>query len=194
MCFRLLLASTDRRGSPLTLICFYCRTGRRDLSGMLNDGMNSLARWGDFPGGHNLSLNPDDYGYCRMYSATFTDYFSQAVIDFTLGHRTLSVFSEFMSNMTSTDPRELFRLSKVRAIAIETCAALVVPEGEGEIKGGWTVFSPVRLGVRVSAVFEEKVLLVVSDLFFSFMFFCVAMMDILCARFDCRHHGRFTSS
>ena len=100
-----------------------------------------------------------------MYSATFTDYFSQAVIDFTLGHRTLSVFSEFMSNMTSTDPRELFRLSKVRAIAIEMCAALVVPEGEGEVKAGWTVFSPVRLGVKVSAMFEEKVLLVVSFLF-----------------------------
>ncbi|KAF9513128.1 hypothetical protein BS47DRAFT_1329854, partial [Hydnum rufescens UP504] len=119
----------------------YTRTGRRDLSGMLHDGMNSLA---------------------RMYTATFTDYFSQAVIDFTLGHRTLSVFSEFMSNMTSTDPRELFRLSKVRAVAIETCTALVVPEGEGEVKAAWTVFSPVRLGVRVSRLFEEKVLLVTS--------------------------------
>lgn len=130
----------------------YTRTGKRDITGMLNDGMNSLA---------------------RMYTATFSDYFSQAVIDFSLGHRTLSVFSEFMLNLSSTDPRELFRLSKVRAIAIETCAALVVLPGEADDWGeggagvkGWTVMSPVRLGERVGDVFEEKVILLVSAAYF----------------------------
>lgn len=98
-----------------------------------------------------------------MYTANFTDYFAQAVIDYSLGHRSLSVFSEFMLNMSATDPRELFRLSKIRAIAIETCSKLVVLEGEeNDVRAGWTLFSPTKVNVRVSDMFEEKVLLLVS--------------------------------
>lgn len=98
-----------------------------------------------------------------MYTANITDYFAQAVIDYSLGHRSLSVFAEFMLNMSATDPRELFRLSKIRAIAIETCSKLVVLEGEeNDVRAGWTLFSPTKVNVRVSDMFEEKVLLLVS--------------------------------
>lgn len=95
-----------------------------------------------------------------MYSATFSDWFSQAVIDFMLGYRTLSVFSEFLLKLQSTDPRELIRLSRVRAEAIATSVSRILEEGE-TLLSGWTVFSPEPLNVRSSDRFEEKVLLLV---------------------------------
>ncbi|KAH7908877.1 SacI homology domain-containing protein [Hygrophoropsis aurantiaca] len=115
----------------------FTRTGKRDLTGLLNDGVNSLS---------------------RMYSATFSDWFTQAVIDYTLGYRTRSVFSEFLLKLQSTDPRELIRLSKVRAEAVATAVARVLDEGE-PVVAGWTVLAPERLGVKAGDKFEEKVLL-----------------------------------
>ncbi|KAI0748534.1 SacI homology domain-containing protein [Daedaleopsis nitida] len=110
---------------------------RRDLAGLLNDGVNSLA---------------------RMYSSTFADWFSQAVIDFMLGNRTTSVFSEFLLKLQSTDPRDLIRISKIRADAIGTCVSRVLPEGE-RLLSGWTLFAPEELSTKVGDKFEEKVLL-----------------------------------
>ncbi|KAF8197552.1 SacI homology domain-containing protein [Pholiota molesta] len=115
----------------------FTRTGKRDLSGMLNDGVNSLA---------------------RMYTSTFSDWFCQAVIDFMLGNRTTSVFSEFLLKLKSTDPRDLIRLSKIRAEAIATAVSRVLPEGE-RLLSGWTMFAPEELNVKVGMKFEEKVLL-----------------------------------
>ncbi|KIM65349.1 hypothetical protein SCLCIDRAFT_112940 [Scleroderma citrinum Foug A] len=113
------------------------RTGKRDIGGLLNDGVNSLA---------------------RMYSATFSDWFCQAVIDFVLGYRTLTVFSEFLLKLQSTDPRELIRLSRIRAGAIATSVSAVLEEGE-TLLSGWTAFSPEPLNVKMGDKFEEKVLL-----------------------------------
>ncbi|KJA26998.1 hypothetical protein HYPSUDRAFT_131584 [Hypholoma sublateritium FD-334 SS-4] len=115
----------------------FTRTGKRDLSGMLNDGVNSLA---------------------RMYTSTFSDWFCQAVIDFMLGNRTTSVFSEFLLKLKSTDPRDLIRLSKIRAEAIATSVSRVLPEGE-RLLSGWTMFAPEELNVKIGIKFEEKVLL-----------------------------------
>jgi len=115
----------------------FTRTGKRDLSGLLNDGVNALA---------------------RMYSATFSDWFSQTVIDFMLGYRTISVFSEFLLKLQSTDPRELIRLSKIRAEAIATSVARVLEEGES-LLSGWTTFAPEELNVKLGDKFEEKILL-----------------------------------
>ncbi|OSD08576.1 hypothetical protein PYCCODRAFT_1429632 [Trametes coccinea BRFM310] len=115
----------------------FTRTGKRDLAGLLNDGVNSLA---------------------RMYSSTFADWFSQAVIDFILGNRTTSVFSEFLNKLQSTDPRELIRISKIRADAIATCVSRVLQEGE-RLLSGWTLFAPEELNAKVGDKFEEKVLL-----------------------------------
>lgn len=115
----------------------YTRTGKRDLSGLLNDGVNSLA---------------------RMYTATFSDWFSQAVIDFSLGNRSLSVFSEFLLKLQSSDPRDLIRLSKIRAEAIATSVERVLEEGES-LRNGWTLFAPAELGTKTGDKWEEKVLL-----------------------------------
>lgn len=119
----------------------YTRTGRRDLGGILNDGMNSVM---------------------RMYSSTFSDYFSQACIDYLLGNRTTTVFSEFLSKLQSTDPKDMIRLSKIRAAAIETCVDLVLYKGETLIHG-WTLMAPLELNVKAGNHFVEKVLLLVRQ-------------------------------
>ncbi|KAM6500271.1 SacI homology domain containing protein [Amanita muscaria] len=119
----------------------FTRTGKRDLGGMLNDGMNSLA---------------------RMYSSTFSDWFCQAVIDFMLGNRTITVFAEFLLKLQSTDPSDLVRLSKIRAEAIATCVSRVLPNGD-RLLSGWTLFAPEDLNTKVGMKFEEKVLLLSYD-------------------------------
>lgn len=115
----------------------FTRTGKRDLGGLLNDGINSLA---------------------RMYTSTFSDWFCQAVIDYMLGFRTLSVFSEFLLKLQSSDPRELVRLLNIRVEAIATCVSRVLEEGE-KLLSGWTLFSPGALNTKLGDKFEEKVLL-----------------------------------
>lgn len=99
----------------------------------------------------------------RMYTSTFSDWFSQAVIDYALGNRNLSVFSEFLLKLQSTDPRDLIRLSRIRAEAIATSVSRVLSEGE-RLLCGWTVFSPSELSLKFSDKFEEKVLLLVGFL------------------------------
>ncbi|KAE9409523.1 hypothetical protein BT96DRAFT_872168 [Gymnopus androsaceus JB14] len=118
----------------------FTRTGKRDLSGLLNDGVNSLA---------------------RMYTSTFSDWFSQAVIDYMLGNRAISVFSEFLLKLQSTDPRDLIRLSKIRAEAIATSVSRCLSEGE-RLLSGWTLFSPEELNTTIGEKFEEKVLLLTN--------------------------------
>lgn len=77
-----------------------------------------------------------------------------------LGHRTISVFSEFLLKLQSTDPRDLIRLSKIRAEAISTSVSRVLEEGE-RLLSGWTMFAPEGLNVRAGDKWEEKVLLLV---------------------------------
>lgn len=95
-----------------------------------------------------------------MYTSTFADWFGQAVIDFMLGNRTLSVFSEFLLKLQSSDPRDLIRISKIRAEAIADCVSRVLSEGE-RLLSGWTLFAPSEMNVKVYEKFEEKVLLLV---------------------------------
>ena len=97
----------------------------------------------------------------RMYTSTFSDWFSQAVIDYFLGNRTLSVFSEFLLRLQSSDPRDLIHLSRIRAEAIATSVSRVLTEQEC-LLCGWTVFSPSELNLKFSDRFEEMVLLLVS--------------------------------
>jgi hypothetical protein len=54
-----------------------------------------------------------------MFYGAVSDFFAQAVISFFLGHRNLSVFSEFLENLESTDASNLIKLSRVRAAASE---------------------------------------------------------------------------
>jgi phosphatidylinositol 4-phosphatase len=95
-----------------------------------------------------------------MYSSTFSDWFSQAVIDFMLGFRSISVFGEFLHNLSSVEPGELLRITKIRLSAIETCAEIVLSEGE-QLQYGWTLLSPKEINTKISDNFEEKVLLLV---------------------------------
>ncbi|KZT33580.1 hypothetical protein SISSUDRAFT_1054071 [Sistotremastrum suecicum HHB10207 ss-3] len=115
----------------------YTRTGKRDFGGILHDGMNSIA---------------------RVFSSTFSDWFHQSVIDYMLGHRSLSVFSEFLVKLSSTDPHDLIRLSKVRAAAIESCSETLLPEDE-LLCYGWTLLGPVDFDTRLTEKFVEKILL-----------------------------------
>lgn len=107
--------------------------------------------------------------FSRVYTSTFTDWFGQAIIDYILGHRSITVFSEFLSKLASTDPGELLRVSKIRAAAIETCFSRVVSDDERQL-GGWTLVSPVQSNVRLSNKFEDKVVLLVSKNLFQPMF------------------------
>lgn len=77
-----------------------------------------------------------------------------------LGNRTISVFSEFLLKLQSSDPSELIRISKIRAEAIATSVARVLVDGE-RLLSGWTLFSPGDVNTKVGR-FEEKVLLLVS--------------------------------
>ncbi|KAH9930723.1 SacI homology domain-containing protein [Fomitopsis serialis] len=81
----------------------------------------------------------------------------QAVIDYMLGNRTISVFAEFLNKLQSSDPRDLIRISKIRADAIATWCLVCYPRGA--LVSGWTVFSPTELNTKVGDKFEEKVLL-----------------------------------
>jgi hypothetical protein len=111
-------------------------------------------------------LSIDAMKFHRMYTSTFSDWFSQAVIDFMLGNRTISVFSEFLNKLKTTDPRDLIRLSKIRAEAIATSVSRVLPEGE-QLLSGWTLFSPDEINTKIGMKFEEKVLLLVSVGFYN---------------------------
>ena len=71
------------------------------------------------------------------------------------------MFSEFLLRLQSTDPRDLIRLSRIRAEAIATSVARVLTERE-RLLCGWTLFSPSELNLKFSDKFEEKVLLLVS--------------------------------
>jgi hypothetical protein len=97
----------------------------------------------------------------RVYTSTFGDWFSQAVIDFMLGNRGTSVFAEFLQNLSSSDPRDVLRLSKVREAAIEHASAMVIL-GDEKMAGSWTLLSPVDFNVRLADYFEEKILILVS--------------------------------
>ncbi|ODN90157.1 inositol polyphosphate-5-phosphatase F [Cryptococcus wingfieldii CBS 7118] len=115
----------------------FVRTGKRDFSGMLHDGVSSLS---------------------RMFYGAISDFFAQAVISFLLGHRNLAVFSEFLETLTSEDAASVIKLDRLRNVAIETCSARVLSEGEDKI-GGWILLSPEAKSTKISSATEEKILI-----------------------------------
>ncbi|EIW70203.1 hypothetical protein TREMEDRAFT_30281 [Tremella mesenterica DSM 1558] len=115
----------------------FVRTGKRDLTGMLHDGVSSLS---------------------RMFYGAISDFFAQAVISFFLGHRNLGIFSEFLETMQSTDASNLVQLSRIRTAAIEIASARVLSEGEIRL-AGWTLLSPEERNVRIGTKLEEKILI-----------------------------------
>lgn len=79
-----------------------------------------------------------------------------------LGYRGTSVFSEFLQKLSSSDPRDVLRLSKVREAAIEHASSLAVL-GEERLTAGWTLLSPMLFNIRLADKFEEKILLLVCS-------------------------------
>lgn len=83
-----------------------------------------------------------------------------------LGNRGTSVFAEFLLKLASSDPRDMLRLSKIRAAAIESASSIVLLDGE-RVLHSWTLLSPVEINERLANNFEEKILLLVRLLGFA---------------------------
>jgi hypothetical protein len=71
----------------------HCRTGKRDLHGMINDGLNSLARMYSYVHVPLDLFRPlrSSVSFCSSLSnrsSAFSDFFAQAVISFSLGQLT----------------------------------------------------------------------------------------------------------
>ncbi len=59
-----------------------------------------------------------------MFYGAVSDFFDQAVISFLLGHRNLSVFSEFLEKLESSEESDLIQLSRMRAAASQSSMLL----------------------------------------------------------------------
>ena len=64
-----------------------------------------------------LQLHDGVSSLSRMFYGAVSDFFAQAVISYILGHRNLSVFSEFLEKLQSSEEFNLIKLSRVRAAA-----------------------------------------------------------------------------
>lgn len=96
-----------------------------------------------------------------MVQGAVTDFFKQTVMDFQYGQMSLAALERYNEDLAAQDPSEGHRLARVRASAIESCASLVLSEGEEKL-GGWTLFSPIEPNRVQSPKLEEKVVLLVS--------------------------------
>jgi hypothetical protein len=79
-----------------------------------------------------------------------------------LGYRGTSVFSEFLQKLSSSDPRDVLRLSKIREAAIDHASSMVML-AEERLTAGWTLLSPMHFNIRISDKFEEKILVLVRE-------------------------------
>ncbi|KAM5475440.1 hypothetical protein MauCBS54593_001129 [Microsporum audouinii] len=127
----------------------YTRTRKRDYRGALYDLGLTLTRY---------------------YTNIFTDYFSQACIDYLLGNVTTRVFDEFESNLQSADPG--ISMEKARQSAIETSCQIVISDENEEFIGGWTMLSPRQPNTLRTLPFEQTVLLLTNVAVYSCRFDC----------------------
>ncbi|GBF66368.1 phosphatidylinositide phosphatase [Trichophyton mentagrophytes] len=127
----------------------YTRTRKRDYRGALNDLGLTLTRY---------------------YTNIFTDYFSQACIDYLLGNVTTRVFDEFETNLQSADPG--ISMEKARQSAIETSCQIVISDENEEFIGGWTMLSPRQPNTLRTLPFEQTVLLLTNVAVYSCRFDC----------------------
>lgn len=118
----------------------FTRTGRRNWAGMFNDATASVY---------------------RMVQGAVTDFWRQTVISFIYGELTLSGLEKYADELQTADPSNEMRLKRIRAIAIESCAEMVLPEGEALI-GGWALFAPHEPNQIQSSKLEEKIMLLTS--------------------------------
>ncbi|KAI7898623.1 SacI homology domain-containing protein [Cokeromyces recurvatus] len=133
----------------------FTRTGKRNITGMMNDASNSLA---------------------RMYFNTIKDFWRQATVDFILGYHKVEIFKHVpQSTKMSAEPGFDRRWAKIRADAINISSEIVIVDEETKI-GGWTLLSPSTesvtfvLSMFISKSprkqFEEKVVLLTDKAFY----------------------------
>ncbi|SAL97947.1 hypothetical protein [Absidia glauca] len=118
----------------------FTRTGKRNITGIMNDASNSVA---------------------RMYFNTVKDFHRQATIDYVLGYHKLDIFRRVPeSNERSAEPGMEKWLEKIRNEAIQVSCEIVIADDETKLHG-WTLLAPKenKNGKPSSKRFEEKVVL-----------------------------------
>ncbi|KAG0191934.1 hypothetical protein DFQ28_010625 [Apophysomyces sp. BC1034] len=119
----------------------FTRTGKRNITGIMNDASNSLA---------------------RMYFNTVKDFWRQATVDYVLGYHKSEIFRHIpQSTQRSAEPGVEKRWAKIRSNAIEISSEIVIADDEVMITG-WTLLSPTEPQKRYSKKFEEKVVLLTA--------------------------------
>ncbi|KAJ2820151.1 hypothetical protein IWW50_005174 [Coemansia erecta] len=87
----------------------FTRTGRRNIGGIVNDATYSLA---------------------RLWISTFRDYFSQAVLDFLVGHHAAAAVFRTLVDLRSREPDHARQLACAREAAVRASVAIAVRDGE----------------------------------------------------------------
>ncbi|KAF9728344.1 hypothetical protein PMIN01_13625 [Paraphaeosphaeria minitans] len=123
----------------------FTRTRKRQIAGALTDFGLTLTRY---------------------YNNIVNDYFTQAVIDYLLGHATDSIFAEFEADMKSAD--YFIDVRKVRQAAIDRSAGIVIEDKDEDLVAGWTLSVPTSANHLKTATFEEAVLLLTEKA----LYFC----------------------
>ncbi|KAI7873046.1 SacI homology domain-containing protein [Spinellus fusiger] len=116
----------------------FTRTGKRNITGMMNDASNSLA---------------------RMYFNTVKDFWRQATVDFVLGYHKFEIFRHVpQATLMSAEPGIERRWAKIRSGAVDISSEIVIADDEVKI-AGWTLLSPGEVQKLTAKKFEEKVVL-----------------------------------
>ncbi|CAO3628830.1 unnamed protein product [Cunninghamella blakesleeana] len=121
----------------------FTRTGKRNITGLMNDASNSLA---------------------RMYFNTIKDFWRQATVDYTLGYHKLDILRNIPESRQRTEEPGIEKwLDKIRSDAIKVSCEIVIADNEEKLHG-WTLLSPKEnmKGKNSSKRFEEKVVLLTS--------------------------------
>ncbi|KAI9505640.1 SacI homology domain-containing protein [Coemansia spiralis] len=87
----------------------FTRTGKRNISGVVNDASYSIA---------------------RLWISTFRDYFSQSVLDFLMGNQSADYVYRTLIDLRSHEPDHATQMTRMRQAAIEASIAIVMSDGE----------------------------------------------------------------
>ncbi|KAJ2878255.1 hypothetical protein FB639_003446 [Coemansia asiatica] len=118
----------------------FTRTGKRNFTGVMSDASYSLA---------------------RLWISTFRDYFSQSVLDFTMGYQSASDVFRTLVELRSREPDHALQLSRTREAAIEASIAIAVYDCEN-IQMACMVQSSMVLDTLKTRQTEDAVLIVTT--------------------------------
>ncbi|KAJ2161494.1 hypothetical protein GGF46_001433 [Coemansia sp. RSA 552] len=98
----------------------FTRTGKRNISGMVNDATYSLT---------------------RLWMSTFRDYFSQSVLDFLMGSHAASAVFRTLVDLRSREPEHAQQVRRMREAAIVTSVTIALGNSE-QVQLACIVHSP----------------------------------------------------